>query len=194
MRVFPLLIGTSLAACNAVPHAEFTGGTAYVAYREETLPEGRYLNRPAELRPEIVAYEGGELAGTIVIRTKERRLYLVLPDGSALRYAVGVGKAGRQWQGRAVIDGAHVEPAWAPTPEIKHDNPSLPEVIPGGDPGNPMGARALTLSGGEYAIHGTNRPESIGTYASYGCIRMFNEDIIDLFRRVRVGTEGVVSL
>src|SRR5215204_844380 len=102
--------------------------------------------------------------GTIVINTRERRLYLVLDGEVAIRYAVGVGRAGRQWQGGAVIDGAHIEPAWAPTPEIKRDNPSLPDVIPGGTPGNPMGARALTLSGGEYAIHGTNRPESIGTY------------------------------
>jgi lipoprotein-anchoring transpeptidase ErfK/SrfK len=141
-----------------------------------------------------VAYQGGELPGTVVIKTKERRLYLVLSDETAIRYAVGVGKAGRQWHGRAVIDGAHVQPAWAPTPEIKRDNPSLPDVIPGGSPGNPMGARALTLSGGEYAIHGTNRPESIGTYASYGCIRMFNEDVVDLFRRVRIGTEVVVTL
>jgi lipoprotein-anchoring transpeptidase ErfK/SrfK len=129
-----------------------------------------------------------------VIRTNERRLYLILEEGRALRYPVGVGRAGKQWQGHAQIDGAHVEPAWAPTPEIKDDNPDLPDVIPGGSPRNPMGARALTLTGGDYAIHGTNRPESIGTYASYGCIRMFNEDIIDLFGRVGLGTRVVVTL
>jgi lipoprotein-anchoring transpeptidase ErfK/SrfK len=78
---------------------------------------------------------------------------------------------------------------------IKHDSPSVPDLIPGGTPGNPMGARALTLSGGgQYAIHGTNRPESIGGFVSYGCIRMFNEDIIDLFDRVSVGTDVVVML
>ena len=88
---------------------------------------------------------------------------------------------------------AYVEPAWAPTSDIRRDNPSLPDLIPGGAPENPMGARVLTLSGGKYAIHGTNRPESIGTYASYGCVRMFNEDVIDLFRRVGVGTPVIVA-
>jgi lipoprotein-anchoring transpeptidase ErfK/SrfK len=196
MRILPFLITALLAACNAVPRVEVTSGITYAAHREDGLQDTGTpdASRPAELQPEVVAYQGGELPGTVVIKTKERRLYLVLADETAIRYAVGVGKAGRQWQGRAVIDGAHVQPAWAPTPEIKRDNPSLPDVIPGGSPGNPMGARALTLSGGEYAIHGTNRPESIGTYASYGCIRMFNEDIIDLFRRVRIGTEVVVTL
>jgi lipoprotein-anchoring transpeptidase ErfK/SrfK len=141
-----------------------------------------------------VAYRGDEPPGTIVIKTSERRLYLVLGDQTAVRYPVGVGRAGKQWQGRAEIDGAYIQPAWAPTDEIKRDNPDLPDVIPGGAPNNPMGARALTLSGGKYAIHGTNRPESVGTYASYGCIRMLNEDIVDLFKRVHVGTEVVVTL
>ena len=82
--------------------------------------------------------------------------------------------------------------AWSPPAEVKRDNPGLPRVIPGGTPGNPMGPRALTLTGGEYAIHGTNRPSSIGGYASYGCIRMYNHDIVDLFSRVQVGTPVVV--
>ena len=141
-----------------------------------------------------VVYDGGELPSTVLVRTSERRLYLVLSDGKAIRYPVGVGKYGDQWQGRAKIDGKHVEPAWSPPAEVKHDSPGVPGVIPGGTPGNPMGARALTLSGGgQYAIHGTNRPESIGNFVSYGCIRMFNEDIIDLFERVSVGTEVVVT-
>jgi lipoprotein-anchoring transpeptidase ErfK/SrfK len=125
----------------------------------------------------------------------ERKLYFVLGDGKAIRDPVGVGRAGKHWQGRAEIDGKHVDPAWAPPEEIKRDNPRLPDVIPGGSPRNPMGPRALTLSGGEqYAIHGTNRPHSVGTFATYGCIRMFNEDIIDLFDRVKVGTEVLVTL
>ena len=86
-------------------------------------------------------------------------------------------------------------PAWSPPEEVLRDNPRLPPVYPGGSPENPMGPRALTLSGGEgYAIHGTSRPHSIGTFASYGCIRMFNEDILDLFERVKVGTEVLVTL
>ena len=91
------------------------------------------------------------------------------------------------------VDGKHVRPAWSPPAEVKRNNPRLPNVIAGGSPSNPMGVAALTLSGGEYAIHGTNRPGSIGTYASYGCIRMHNHDIADLFERVSVGTPVVVT-
>lgn len=141
---------------------------------------------------EMVAFDAGVRPGTIVVRTGERRLYLVLGNGAALRYPVAVGKPGKQWFGEAAIDGKHIRPAWAPPWEVKRDNPRLPNVIPGGAPGNPMGAAALTLSGGEYAIHGTNRPGSIGTYASYGCIRMHNRDIVDLFERVGIGTRVVV--
>ena len=146
----------------------------------------------AEAR-EMVAFEAAVRPGTVVVRTAERRLYLVLGNGAALSYPVAVGKPGKQWFGTAVIDGKHVRPAWAPPREVKRDNPRLPNLIPGGAPNNPMGVAALTLSGGEYAIHGTNRPGSIGTYASYGCIRMFNHDIVDLFQRVSVGTPVVVT-
>lgn len=142
---------------------------------------------------EIVAYKGDAVPGAIVIRTKERSLYLVQGNGSAIRYRVAVGKASKQWLGEVLVEGKHVEPAWSPPDEIKRDNPMLPDVIPGGSPRNPMGARALTLSGGgQYAIHGTNRPDSVGTFASYGCIRMLNEDIVDLFDRVAVGTPVLV--
>ena len=131
--------------------------------------------------------------GVIVIRTGERKLYLPLGDGSALRYPVAVGMRGKQWQGTARIDGKYVEPAWSPPAEVKRAKPSLPDVIPPG-PNNPMGARALTLDRGESAIHGTSRSMrgSIGTAASFGCIRMLNEDIVDLYERVRVGTTVVV--
>src|SRR3954471_24895416 len=101
--------------------------------------------------------------------------------------------AGKQWQGRSWVKGKHVNPAWSPPAEVRADNPRLPAVIPGGSPHNPMGPRALTLLWGEYAIHGTNRPSSIGTFASYGCIRMYNQDILDLFERVSVGTPVVVT-
>ena len=136
----------------------------------------------------------GSLApGTIVIRTAERQLYLVEGGGTALRYRVAVGRPGKQWLGEARIDGKYVRPAWSPPAEVKRDNPRLPDVIAGGSPGNPMGMRALTLDRDEYAIHGTNRPGSIGTFASYGCIRMLNEDIVDLYERVGVGTRVVVE-
>lgn len=137
---------------------------------------------------ELSAYQ----PGTIVVSQHERRLYLIQDDGTALRYPVAVGKFGKQWRGTAVVDGKYVEPAWAPPPEVKRAEPWLPNYIPGGSPRNPMGARALTLSGDQYAIHGTNRPGSIGSFASFGCIRMFNRDIIDLYERVPVGTPVVL--
>ena len=147
---------------------------------------------PASAR-EVVPFQDGVSPGTIVIRTGERRLYYVRGDGTALRYRVAVGRPGKQWFGEARVDGKYVRPAWSPPAEVRRDNPRLPDVIPGGSPGNPMGARALTLDLDEYAIHGTNRPASIGTFASYGCIRMLNEDIVDLYEQVHVGTRVVVT-
>ena len=142
---------------------------------------------------EIVHFHAEAPAGTNVVRTGERRLYYVLGNGQAIRYPVGVGRAGKQWSGVTRIDGKHLRPAWAPPPEIRRDNPRLPSVIPGGSPRNPMGEAALTLSGGAYAIHGTNKPSSIGGYVSYGCIRMHNSDVLDLYQRVSLGTTVVVT-
>jgi lipoprotein-anchoring transpeptidase ErfK/SrfK len=141
----------------------------------------------------MVAFNGGASPGTIVVRTNERKLYLILGDGRALRYPVGVGRVGRQWAGRSYVNGKHVRPAWAPPADIRRDKPGLPDVIPGGSPQNPMGVAALTLSGGDYAIHGTNNPGSIGGFVSYGCIRMYNNDIVDLYDRVGVGTPVIVT-
>jgi lipoprotein-anchoring transpeptidase ErfK/SrfK len=134
----------------------------------------------------------GYPAGTIVVKTHERHLYFSLGDGRALRYPVGVGRAGMQWSGEAYIDGKYIRPAWSPPDEIRRDKPGIPDVIPGGSSRNPMGAAALVLDRGQYAIHGTNSPGSIGGYVSYGCIRMYNADIMDLFERVSVGTNVVV--
>ena len=142
---------------------------------------------------EMVGFNEAYSSGTIVVKTAERKLYYVLGNGQAIRYPVGVGRSGKQWSGTARIDGKQLSPAWAAPAEIRRDKPSLPAVIPGGAPSNPMGAAAMTLSGGEYAIHGTNKPESIGKFASYGCIRMLNQDITDLFERVTVGTQVVVT-
>src|SRR5262245_46352078 len=142
---------------------------------------------------QIVGFARSYGAGTNVVRTGERSLYYVLGDGRALRYTVGVGRLGKQWSGTAVIDGRHLSPAWAPPADVRHDRPKLPSVIPGGSPRNPMGAAALTLSGGQYAIHGTNAPGSIGGFVSYGCIRMHNADIMDLYGRVHFGTPVMVT-
>ncbi len=135
----------------------------------------------------------GYSPGTIVVRTNQRALYYVLDSGHALRYPVGVGRAGKQWSGTSYINGKYVNPAWSPPADVRRDKPNLPAVIPGGSPHNPMGVAAMTLSGGEYAIHGTNQPGSIGGFVSYGCIRMYNADITDLFARVGYGTTVVVT-
>src|SRR5436853_2815097 len=148
---------------------------------------------PASARGEVVPYRADVPSGTIVVCTNERRLYLVLGQGRALSYPVGVGRAGRQWAGRSMIDSMRIAPAWGPPPDIKRDNPGLPDIIPGGSPKNPMGAAALTLSGGQYAIHGTNNPGSIGGYVSYGCIRMYNQDITGLYHRGGVGSPVIVT-
>jgi len=139
-----------------------------------------------------VAFRGYPV-GTVVVMTNQRRLYLVTAPDRAISYPVGVGRAGQQWSGTASITGKYIKPAWSPPADIKRANPKLPNVIEGGSPRNPMGAAALTLSGGEYAIHGTNTPGSIGGFVSHGCIRMHNAHVLDLYARVSVGTQVVVT-
>ena len=158
-----------------------------------TIAVGVMMSDAAQARPDVVGFRGEYSPGTIVVKTNERRLYLVVDQGRAVRYPVGVGRAGKQWTGTSMITGKHLKPAWSPPAEVKRDKPSMPNVIAGGSPRNPMGAAALTLSGGQYAIHGTNAPGSIGGFVSYGCIRMFNSDILDLYSRVGFGTTVVVT-
>jgi len=137
----------------------------------------------AQARGELVGVPNGEYSpGTIVVRTNERHLYLILDSGHAMR-----------WAGDTRIDGKYRNPAWSPPQEVRRDKPFMPDVIPGGSPRNPMGVAAMTLAGGEYAIHGTNTPGSVGGFVSYGCIRMLNTDITDLFERVSVGTRVIVT-
>jgi len=150
------------------------------------------LPQSAQAR-DIVGFSGTYSSGTIVVKTGERSLYYVLGGGKAVRYPVGVGMSGKQWTGTTMIDGKHLAPAWSPPAEVKRDKPSIPTLIAGGSPRNPMGAAALTLAGGQYAIHGTNMPGSIGGFVSYGCIRMYNADVLDLYSRVGFGTTVVVT-
>lgn len=150
------------------------------------------VQQPASAQA-TVAFRGYPV-GTIVIRTNQRRLYLMVAPDRAISYPVGVGRAGMQWSGTAYIDGKYVRPAWSPPADIARANPRLPKVIPGGSPRNPMGEAALTLSGGgQYAIHGTNAPGSVGGFVSHGCIRMYNRHILDLYARVSLGTQVVVT-
>jgi lipoprotein-anchoring transpeptidase ErfK/SrfK len=158
-----------------------------------TIGAGVLMSSGAQARPEMVGIHGEYTPGTIVVKTNERRLYLILDSGRAMRYPVGVGRSGKQWAGTTRIDGKYQNPAWSPPAEVKRDKPNMPNVIAGGSPHNPMGVAAMTLSGGEYAIHGTNAPGSVGGFVSYGCIRMYNADITDLFDRVSLGATVVVS-
>jgi len=136
---------------------------------------------------EVVAFSGFA-PGTIVVKTSERSLYFVIDEQRALRFSVGVGRSGKTWTGSARVEGKFVRPAWQAPPELGRG-----PVIPGGAINNPMGEAALTLRGGEYAIHGTNRPQSIGGFVSSGCIRMHNRDIVELYRLVAVGTTVIVQ-
>jgi len=139
---------------------------------------------------ETVTFPQPYPAGMIIIKQSERRLYFTTGSGTAIRYPIAIGKAGRAWQGEAYVQGKFVEPAWSAPAVVRQDHPNFPAVIPGGSPRNPMGAAALTLSVSEVAIHGTTQSmrRSVGTAASYGCIRMYNEDVVDLFHRAQVGT------
>jgi lipoprotein-anchoring transpeptidase ErfK/SrfK len=137
-----------------------------------------------------VTFDAPYPLGTIIIRVHERQLYLMVGDHQALRYRVAVGQQGKAWRGAAFIKKKYVQPAWMAPSSVLRDHPTLPHVIAAGAPNNPMGARALELNLSEIAIHGTaaSMRASIGSAASYGCIRMLNEDIIDLYPRVNVGT------
>jgi lipoprotein-anchoring transpeptidase ErfK/SrfK len=139
-----------------------------------------------------VPFATTEPPGTIIITTRQPGLFFIEGDGKATRYMVAVGRPQHQWFGQKDVQSIHYKPAWSPPDIIKAANPNVPDMIPGGAPNNPMGVGALVLSGGEYAIHGTNRPDSIGGSVSFGCFRMFNEDIRDLATRVHVGTRVIV--
>ena len=137
---------------------------------------------PAAARGDVVAFRSAYRPGTIIVATSQRQLFYVLDQERAIRYPVGVGRAGMAWHGVAYVAAKHIRPAWARIP-------GRTPTYPGGSPNNPMGAAAMGLDRGNYAIHGTNDPSSIGGFVSHGCIRMFNEDIMELYRRTPIGTQ-----
>jgi lipoprotein-anchoring transpeptidase ErfK/SrfK len=141
---------------------------------------------------QIVFFRSNEPPGTIIVHTSERFLYVVQPGDRALRYGVGVGRAGFQWQGLLRISRKEEWPDWTPPDEMIQRQPYLPRFMAGG-PANPLGARALYLGNTVYRIHGTNQPQTIGTAVSSGCFRLVNPDVIDLYDRVPVGTKVVVQ-
>jgi lipoprotein-anchoring transpeptidase ErfK/SrfK len=146
---------------------------------------------PERLRRQTVNFDSSEPAGTIIIDTGNTALYYVLGQGRAIRYGVGVGRDGFTWSGVQAISRKAEWPDWHPPAEMIARQPYLPRFVAGG-PGNPLGARAIYLGSSEYRIHGTNDPTTIGKFVSSGCIRMTNEDVIDLFGRVNIGTKVVV--
>jgi lipoprotein-anchoring transpeptidase ErfK/SrfK len=156
-------------------------------------PQAGYV--PHAMRPEFqrqeVAYDGPERPGTIVVDTPRKFLFLVTGPGRAMRYGIGVGRPGFEWAGVKTISRKAEWPDWTPPPEMLKRRPDLPIHMAGG-PANPLGARALYLGSSLYRIHGTNEPDTIGTNVSSGCIRMMNEDVTDLYDRVRVGTRVIV--
>lgn len=141
---------------------------------------------------EMVSYSAKHAPGTIVINTRERRLYLVKGDGTAVRYAIGVGEEGRSWAGVSTISAKREWPDWSPPDTMLKRKPELPRHMVGG-PTNPLGARALYLGSSLYRIHGTNEPWTVGEAVSAGCIRMANEDVIDLYDQARVGSTVIVQ-
>jgi lipoprotein-anchoring transpeptidase ErfK/SrfK len=140
---------------------------------------------------ETVAYSGPHAPGTILISTAERRLYFILPGGQAVKYGVGVGRPGFEWGGTKTVSRMREWPDWTPPPQMLRRRPDLPRHMPGG-PNNPLGARAMYLGSSLYRIHGSNEPESIGQAVSSGCIRMTNDDVQDLYSRVKIGTRVTV--
>jgi lipoprotein-anchoring transpeptidase ErfK/SrfK len=170
-----------------------------LAQREQmSLPDQPgYIPSPAdeelssEFQRRVVFYRSSEAPGTIIIHTSERFLYVVQPNGRALRYGIGVGRDGFQWQGLLRITRKQEWPDWTPPSEMIQRQPYLPRFMAGG-PGNPMGARALYLGATVYRIHGTNQPQTIGSAVSSGCFRLVNSDVIDLYDRIPVGTKVIV--
>ena len=155
------------------------------------VPNAADEQLPLQFRRQVVLYRSTEPPGTIIVQTAERFLYVVQPGGRAIRYGIGVGREGFQWQGLQHITSKQEWPDWTPPAEMIARQPYLPRFMAGG-PGNPMGARALYLGETVYRIHGTNQPKTIGTAVSSGCFRLVNGDVIDLYDRIPVGAKVII--
>jgi lipoprotein-anchoring transpeptidase ErfK/SrfK len=173
-------------------HRQYPAGPADIGPGMVESPghPGQAVMDPRYIKQEV-GYDGREAAGTIIINTNERMLYLVQGNGRAMRYGIGVGRPGFTWSGVHHITNKREWPDWTPPDEMLRRRPDLPRHMAGG-PDNPLGARAMYLGSTLYRIHGSNEPWTIGTQVSSGCIRMRNEDVIDLYSRVKVGTKVVV--
>lgn len=199
MTINPLRIFCLIAFVSGFSLAPMIVIDAHRAIAQANDPGDRPGYVPSEdeetLAPEFqktsVFYRTSEPPGTIIVSTSERFLYLIQGNGRALRYGIGVGREGFQWQGLVKITRKQEWPDWTPPPEMIERQPYLPRFMAGG-PGNPMGARALYLGTTVYRIHGTNAPQTIGTAVSSGCFRLVNADVTDLYERVPVGTKVII--
>jgi lipoprotein-anchoring transpeptidase ErfK/SrfK len=181
----------ALAFSALIPTAPALAQRPDVGDQPGYVPTEQEEELPSEFRRQVVFFRTNEQPGTVVVHTSERFLYVVQGSGRAMRYGIGVGRDGFQWQGLQRISRKQEWPDWTPPPEMIERQPYLPRFMAGG-PGNPMGARALYLGGTVYRIHGTNQPHTIGSAVSSGCFRLTNPEVIDLYDRVPVGTKVVI--
>lgn len=175
-RVLPVLLA-AVAVISFAPtaNAQWGGGAEWGGGRQTVSFPTKYSK------------------GKIVVSFGDRRLYKVIARGKAISYPIAVPRKDARWQGSTTVSMKRVNPDWRPTPTMLRKNPRLPTWVPGGHPMNPLGIRALYLGSSAYRIHGTDAPWTIGTAASSGCIRMYNEDVVDLYKRTRVGTSVLVT-
>ncbi len=184
-----LLIG-ALAVVVGSDRAQAQSRELAIGEQPGVVPNQRDEQLPAAYQRQVVFYRTNEPAGTIIVDTVYRYLYLVQENGRAIRYGIGVGREGFEWQGLLRVSRKAEWPDWTPSPDVLQRQPQLPRFMKGG-PGNPLGARMLYL-GATYRIHGTNQPQTIGSAVIAGCFRLANDDVIDLYARVSVGTKVVV--
>ncbi len=179
--------GSALAeTAPAAPAAPCFFCQPLVTYGASTLPQSTAIPR------ETISYSSNYAPGTVVISTSERRMYYIISNNEAVRYGVGVGRPGFEWSGQKIISAKKEWPEWTPPSQMLKRRPDLPRHMAGGID-NPLGARAMYLGSSLYRIHGSNEPDTIGQAVSSGCIRMTNEDVSDLYERVKVGTKVVVK-
>src|SRR5215471_19115072 len=192
IKVAALLLAGAVLADTAQAQMLAFNEPSAPAFGQANMPgRGLATDTSARLRRQVVNYPTTEAPGTIIIDTPNTYLYFVLGGGKAIRYGVGVGREGFTWSGVKTVERKSEWPDWLPPAEMLARQPYLPRFMAGG-PGNPLGARAMYLSGSVYRIHGTNKPSSIGGHVSSGCIRLVNEHLIDLYNRVHVRAKVVV--
>ncbi|MGL4811983.1 MAG: L,D-transpeptidase [Beijerinckiaceae bacterium] len=183
--------GHAMPVANGLWQAQHAQGQRYASLEPAQPQRMVHKEIDPQFRRQSVAYKGPHAPGTIVIDTPNRFLYLVQGDGTAMRYGIGVGRPGFEWAGAKSITRKAEWPDWRPPAQMLKRRPDLPHFMKGGED-NPLGARAMYLGSSLYRIHGTNEPHTIGEAVSSGCIRMVNDDVIDLYNRVRVGTRVIV--